>query len=465
MTIPASMPSRVVYQGDGVTVNFPIPFVYFGNGDGTKQLKAVLADATGENEQVLTENIDFTITAAGQVNGTMTMKTAPTAKQKLTVIYDIPIEQLVDWKEFGRLPSESIEAALDKVTAILKQQNEVLNRCVKVIVSGNQSPQELLDEVYEKLDSATAIAGTAITAADNAREAADKATAAVASAEQTLVEVTFYVDTAKEDIALTVEQAKADIADTIIAAVADVKQQAIDAANEAIDGASVTVTQTAKDNLNAYVDGTIEPSLQHFVDAAKDSEIAAAVSAREAEKTFADLSTTATIALDEFNTNANEKQASVDASAKSAAQSAAAALVSQGEAETAKVSSIENADRAEYWANNTEVQSQSVYQGRIVLESPVIVLQERKCRYIRDVLAGDAFTIDKSAIKQLDKDLTFELILRMPAVVSFNLGGITSKWMGGDAPDLSETGEHWFAFTSQDGGQTWRGSYEGRFAL
>lgn len=104
MTIPASMPSRVVYQGDGVTVNFPIPFVYFGNGDGTKQLKAVLADATGENEQVLTENIDFTITAAGQVNGTMTMKTAPTAKQKLTVIYDIPIEQLVDWKEFGRLP-------------------------------------------------------------------------------------------------------------------------------------------------------------------------------------------------------------------------------------------------------------------------------------------------------------------------------------------------------------------------
>lgn len=123
------------------------------------------------------------------------------------------------------------------------------------------------------------------------------------------------------------------------------------------------------------------------------------------------------------------------------------------------------ANRAETAANNAEVQEQSVYQGRIVLESPVIVLQERKCRYVRDVLAGDAFTIDKSAIKQLDKDLTFELILKMPTVVAFDLGGITSKWMGGDVPDLSEAGEHWLAFTSQDGGQTWRGSYEGKFAL
>lgn len=136
MTIPASMPARASYTGDGVTVNFPIPFIYFANPDGTKQVKVVLAGADGENETVLKENTDFTITAAGSVNGTLTMFTAPATGKKLTIIYDIPIEQLTDYKEFGRLPSESIEAALDKVTAILKQMQEVLNRCVKDGVTG-----------------------------------------------------------------------------------------------------------------------------------------------------------------------------------------------------------------------------------------------------------------------------------------------------------------------------------------
>lgn len=123
------------------------------------------------------------------------------------------------------------------------------------------------------------------------------------------------------------------------------------------------------------------------------------------------------------------------------------------------------ANRAETAANNADAQAQSIYQDKVVLNSPVIVLQDKKCRYIRNVVAGDAFSIDKSALTRTNQDITFELILRMLAVVSFNLGGITSKWMGGDAPDLSEVGEHWLAFTSQDGGLTWRGSYEGKFAL
>ena len=56
MTIPASMPARAAYIGDGVTVNFPLPFVYFENTDGTKQIKVALADNDGGNEVILTEN-------------------------------------------------------------------------------------------------------------------------------------------------------------------------------------------------------------------------------------------------------------------------------------------------------------------------------------------------------------------------------------------------------------------------
>lgn len=295
MTIPASMPIRVVYLGDGVTVNFPIPFAYFANADGTKQLSVVVADATGENETVLTENTDFTITAAGQPNGTLTMNVPLGKDKKLTIVYNIPIEQTTDWEEFGRLPSESIETSFDKVVAILKQHQEILDRCVKVVISGNQTPQELLDEVYEKLDSATQIAADAREAANEATTAADNATAAVEQAEGTLASVTEYVDSAKQDIAQTVADAKdsinttvaeaeASIEETIIAAVADVKEQAVAAAQEAIDGATVTVTQAAKDNLDAYVDDTVEPSLQAYLDSAQQSASDAAASANAAEQ-------------------------------------------------------------------------------------------------------------------------------------------------------------------------------------
>ena len=146
MTIPASMPVRAAYTGDGVTVNFPVPFVYFENQDGTKQIKVVLADSDGLNETVLVENTDFTITAGG-VNGTLTMNTAPANGYKLTIVYNIPIEQLTDYKEFGRLPSESIETAFDKVTALLKQHQEILDRCVKIGISSITDPETLVAEV------------------------------------------------------------------------------------------------------------------------------------------------------------------------------------------------------------------------------------------------------------------------------------------------------------------------------
>lgn len=136
---------------------------------------------------------------------------------------------------------------------------------------------------------------------------------------------------------------------------------------------------------------------------------------------------------------------------------------------------IDAATRAEAAANNAEVRSQSLYQDRVVLETPAITLQEKVCRYERAVAVGDDFTIDVSGLNQ-QKDITFELILKMPTAVSFSLGQIlplgadetadnNKKWMGGGAPDLSEAGEHWIAFTSHDGGQTWRASYEGLFLI
>ena len=358
MTIPASMPIRVVYIGDGTAVNYPVPFVYFANADGTKQLAVVKADKTGENEIVLVENTDFTITEAGQPNGTLTLKAPLQVNEKLTILYNIPIEQTIDWEEFGRLPSESIEKSFDKVVAILKQHQEIIDRCIKVVISGNQTPQELLDEVYNKLDSATEIAADAIAAAGKATTAADNAAAAVEQAEGTLASVTEYVDSAKVDIAQTVADAKdsidstvtdaeASIEETITAAVADVKQQAVNAAQAAIDGATVTVTQAAKNNLDAYVDGTVEPSLQTYLDSAETSATEAAASANAAEQT-----------VTAFNANVAAQTAAVNNKAQEAANSAAASAASATAAATSETNAAASALTASQQANIAKIINQ-----------------------------------------------------------------------------------------------------------
>ena len=179
MTIPASMPAKVAYIGDGVTVNFPVPFMYFANTDGTKQIQVVLADANGENEVIKVENTDFTITAAGSTNGTLTMLVAPPANYKLTIAYNIPIEQLIDWEEFGRLPSESIETAFDKVTAILKQLYEVLGRCIQVPISSDERPNDVFQRFQDQMADLISTAQAAITAAQTS---ADEASASALEA-------------------------------------------------------------------------------------------------------------------------------------------------------------------------------------------------------------------------------------------------------------------------------------------
>ena len=407
MTIPASMPAKATYLGDGATVNFPVPFIYFENTDGTKQIKVILADENGENEVVQVENTDFTITDAGQSNGTLTMLSAPPEDYILTIAYDIPIEQLVDWEEFGRLPSESIEAAVDKITAIIKQIYEILGRCVKVTISGKQTPEELLATVYEKLDSASAIAAQAITAADNATTAANNATAAVASAEKTLENVTAYVDAAEEEIReikaaaeseidTKVTTAKGEIDGAISSAIEDVEAAAIAAAQEVIDSAAESATETAKANLDTYVDETVEPSLQSFVAAAQAQAGSASSSASSAAQTLSTIQTTAaqfdtnyatklsafnqnatdkTTAFNSnasdkttaFNDNAAAKQALIDASATAAQNAATAAANSQTDAANSKTAAKQSELKAAAYAER--VRSEGI---------PMSIIEQRR---------------------------------------------------------------------------------------
>lgn len=222
-------------------------------------------------------------------------------------------------------------------------------------------------------------------------------------------------------------------------------------------------------NARELQEKAVSDSKQNIADAKKQVDIATekAADAALSEKNAAESAQSAADAVNGFDAHVLEKKTEFDANAQEKTKAF------DNNANIKQTAVDNSAANAEYWAkeaqkiyNRTDIQSQSIYQERVILDSPVIVLQERKCRYFRNVASGDAFTIDISNVKQTDRDITVDLILNMPSVVPFSLAAIVpsaSKWLGGEAPDFSEAGEHWIAFVSSDGGVTWRGSYEGIF--
>lgn len=292
-----------------------------------KAIKCSVSDGTTETSLVYGKDYSVSLNT-NHKGGRVTVVDPKNAGWTIVVYRSYDETQESDYNDFDGFPAETLEQCLDKVTMLIQEIKEELARCVKVAITDDQTPQALLDEVYDKLDSATEVAKRAITAANTANTAANNATAAVASAEKTLREVTTYVDTAKEDINntknsaiasvnntknaaetsisttkdaaeaninktkddaistinTTVSKANATIEKYVDDAEAEVRQIARDEANSAIAGAAEQATQTAKNNLNKYVDGTVKPSLQQYVDDAETAKSAAATSATSANR-------------------------------------------------------------------------------------------------------------------------------------------------------------------------------------
>lgn len=266
-----------VFQGNGVIKEFAYDFnpisiqylkVYFEEeGKWVEQTSGWTAtiyslsnyDLENMNIETLPESERFS-----SYGGLVTFDEPPTTRVQIARV--INEEQPTSFKTSSGFDAKVVETSLDKLTGMIQQLQEASDRSVKVEVGDNQTPEELLEEVYEKLDSATEIAEDAIKAANQAQIAADNATQAVESAEETLREVTAYVDSAKieinntketaiEEVDTKVTTAKADINSTVVMAQSDItftKDTAIGAVESAVADLGNTVTQ-AKTDINSTV--------------------------------------------------------------------------------------------------------------------------------------------------------------------------------------------------------------------
>jgi parallel beta-helix repeat protein len=147
MTVSSEV-NRSDFAGNGSTTNFATGFRFLQNAD----IKVILTvTATGvETAQVL--DTDYTLTGAGlDAGGTVVMTVAPATGTTLTIKRDIALTQLTDYVENDPFPAESHEEALDKVTMLVQQQQEELDRSLKLSESQQSSGLQIPAPVEDSL--------------------------------------------------------------------------------------------------------------------------------------------------------------------------------------------------------------------------------------------------------------------------------------------------------------------------
>lgn len=118
------------YNCNGAQVVFPYTFLIFD----AAHLLVVHRDAAGA-ETVLTLTTDYTVSGVGEPSGGDVTTVATYASgETLTIVRDVPETQTADYIENDIFPAEVHEQALDKVTMMVQQLSEQVERALRVSV-------------------------------------------------------------------------------------------------------------------------------------------------------------------------------------------------------------------------------------------------------------------------------------------------------------------------------------------
>ena len=127
MTV-SSTTTKNSYSGDGSTTTFAYAFKIFADAD----LTVILRSAAG-TETVQTLTTDYSVTNAGNANGgNVVFVTAPASGVTVVIRRNVAQTQSTDYTANDPFPAESHEDALDRLTFIAQQQQEELDRSIKL---------------------------------------------------------------------------------------------------------------------------------------------------------------------------------------------------------------------------------------------------------------------------------------------------------------------------------------------
>lgn len=164
--------TKAVYLGDGETTVFPFSFKYAAAED----VKVALYDIASDATTVLTKDY-YVDTVAGTVNypgyppgQEMAEAEQPAVvddKHKIIIYRETELSQPVDLGD--KYPLAILEAMHDRAVMLIQELNEIIGRAVKVSAGANFTPDDIIKGINA-----------------NAKLAADSASAAAASANDSL---------------------------------------------------------------------------------------------------------------------------------------------------------------------------------------------------------------------------------------------------------------------------------------
>lgn len=168
MTVSSTTNKSGPYLGNGSTVDFDYEFRILDPSH-----VAVVLKSAGGVETVLPSS-DYSISGVGAaVGGSVTLDSAPTTGQTVTIIRNAPFTQSVDLENQGAYYAETIEKALDLGVMRDQQLAERLDRAVVIPISADISELDALignivrlSASADEIDTVAGIAGKVSTVAD-----------------------------------------------------------------------------------------------------------------------------------------------------------------------------------------------------------------------------------------------------------------------------------------------------------
>lgn len=195
--------AKVSYSGDGTTVAFAVPFVFFA----AAELEVIERVVSTGVETIKTLTTHYSVAGGNGSTGTVTAVAAPAATVQWTIRRKTARTQLTDYLSGDPFPADTHERALDRLTALVQEVEEATARALQFLVTdpassigalpssisrasktlafdvdGKPTPGPTATDVANAAANATAATSAAASASANAAAAAASAAAAAASA-------------------------------------------------------------------------------------------------------------------------------------------------------------------------------------------------------------------------------------------------------------------------------------------
>lgn len=136
MTVSNETKRSPNYVCNNSVTNFSVPFYIL---DET-HIAVYLLDTTLGTQTLLTLTTHYTVNNVGVPAGSDIDTVATYASgYEIVIIRAVPFTQLKDYIDHDTFPAESHEQGLDKLTMLLQQQQEALDRCIKFVESAQDS--------------------------------------------------------------------------------------------------------------------------------------------------------------------------------------------------------------------------------------------------------------------------------------------------------------------------------------